>query len=190
MSTASRAHGCLPADLGAVSIPGVTEETPSVIPPGGRILEPEERQALQAEMAEIVGTSHLFKSLDDEGRQRVLKLGYVCSFSAGEELVRQGDTGTTMFLILRGKVRVETETPTGKLVLAELGRDACVGEVSVLTGSERTATVTALTDVDAVAFEKHRIERILAAYPKVRSLLKALVDARARDTIEKIVGSS
>jgi CRP-like cAMP-binding protein len=95
-----------------------------------------------------------------------------------------------MYLLLNGKVRVETTAAQGSVHLAELGHGACFGEVSVLTGGLRTATVTAVTDVDAVAFEKHRIERIVADYPKVRALLEALVEGRARDTIEKIVGSS
>lgn len=161
---------------------------PSVIPPGGRILDDDERRALLDEMSDIVSKSHLFKSLDDDGRRRVLSSGYVCSFADGEQIIRQGDTGSTMFLILNGKVKVETQTPGGTVHLAELGHGACVGEVSVLTGGERTATVTAVGDVDAIAFEKHRIERILSDYPKVRSLLEALVEGRARDAIEKIVG--
>ena len=177
-------------DLAVDSMPFVSDDAPSVIPPGGRILDEEERRALLGEMSDIVAKSHLFKSLDDDGRARVLRSGYVCSFGAGEEMIRQGDTGRTMYLILNGKVRVETQTPGGNVVLAELGHGACIGEVSVLTGGERTATVTTLSDVDAVAFERHRIERVLADYPKVRSLLEALVEGRARDTIEKIVGSS
>jgi CRP/FNR family transcriptional regulator, cyclic AMP receptor protein len=168
----------------------VGNEHPSVIPPGGRALGPAEHAGLLDEMAEIVSTSHLFKSLDEEGRDRVLSSGYVCSFSAGETILRQGDHGSTMFLILHGKVRVETDVVGETIALAELGRDACIGEVSVLTGCERTATVTALSDVDTVAFERHRIERILADYPKVRSLLEALVAGRARDTIEKIAGTT
>ncbi len=166
------------------------DDTPSLIPPGGRVLGADERSVLLDEMTEIVSSSRLFKSLDEAGRQRVLTSGYIASFAAGETILRQGDTGTTMFLVLNGRVRVEASTPGGNVVLAELGRDACIGEVSVLTGGERTATVTALTDVDAVAFEKHRIERILADYPKVRALLEALVEGRARDAIEKIVGST
>ena len=162
---------------------------PSIIPPGARVLNEKERRALFDEMAEIVSRSHLFKSLDDEARQRVLLSGYVCSFGAGEDLMVQGEPGSTMYLLLNGKVKVETDPGSGTIQLAELGRDACVGEVSVLTGGERTATVKALTDVDAVGFERHRIRRILEDYPKVRELLETLVEGRARDTIEKIVGS-
>jgi len=139
-------------------------------------------------MTSFVDTSHLFKSLDAAGRGRVLECGYVTTFSEGDVIVRQDDPGDVMFLILEGKVKVETTTPGGVVKLAELGKSACVGEVALLTGEPRTATVTALTDLDAVAFARHRIERVLADYPKVAELLQTLVERRARDTIEKIIG--
>ena len=164
-------------------------DLPSIIPPGARVLDDEERGALLAEMAEIVAKSHLFKSLDDEGRRRVLSSGYVCTFHPGEDLMRQGEPGNTMYLLLSGKVTVTTDEGGRAVHLAELGRGACVGEVSVLTGGDRTATVAAIDDVNAVSFERHRIERILSHYPKVREVLESLIEGRARNTIEKIVGS-
>lgn len=161
---------------------------PSQIPPGGRELRTDEYASLVEELTEIVNRSHLFKSLDDEGRQRVLESGYVATFAAGDTLMRQDEEGSTMYLVLKGKIRIEAEGPSGKVHLAELGRDACVGEVSVLTSGPRTATVTAVADVDAVAFERHRIQRVLDGYPKVRALLESLVESRAKQTIEKLVG--
>lgn len=139
-------------------------------------------------MERIVDQSHLFRSLDAPGRERLLASGYVCSFPAGTTIIQQDEAGFTMYLVLEGRVRVETRTSTGTVQLAELGRGACIGEVAVLTGTERTATVVALTDVDCVAFAQHRIQRILDDYPRVRELLERLVDARARHTIERIVG--
>ncbi len=140
-------------------------------------------------MTAIIDASHLFKSLDAEGRRDVLKSGYVMSYEADDIVVLQGDPGDTMFLVIRGKVRVETEKPGGKMLqLAELGPGACVGEVSVLSGTPRTATVRAISDVDVVALARHRVVRVLAQYPKVRELLESIIQARAEDTIEKIIG--
>lgn len=160
---------------------------PSQIPPSGRALTPGEYADLVGDMADIVSSSHLFKSLDQAGRERVLESGYVETFSAGETIFRQFDPGDTLLVVLRGRVHVKTETPAGEVSLAELGRGAVIGEVAVLNRSARTATVTAVTDVDAVAFARHRIERILDAYPKVRDVLASLVERRAADTIEKIL---
>lgn len=160
-----------------------------MIPPGARALSEEEQASLIQEMEEIIAKSRLFHSLDDEGRRQILESGYVASFSVGEALMRQGEAGDTMYLILRGTVRVHADTPSGRVELAELGRDACVGEVSVVQEAERTATVVAASEVDAVGFKRHRIMRVLDDYPKVRELLDTIIEGRAHDTIEKTLGS-
>jgi len=161
---------------------------PSQIPPAGRELGAEERERLHSEMTSLVEQSHLFKSLDDDGRAEVLESGFVTAFHEGDRLIAQGQVGDRMFVVLSGTVRVHTDSPRGDVPLAELGRGACIGEVSVLTGHPRTATVIATTDVEAVVFAKHRVERVLTRYPKVRQLLEALVERRAHDAIEKIIG--
>lgn len=161
-----------------------------MIPPTARALRPEEHDALSDAMADIVTHSHLFKSLDDEGRKDVLDSAFVRHFADGETILAQGHEpgdDPEMYLVLDGKVRVETQTPSGKVHLAELGRGACIGEVSVLTGGARTASVTAVGEVDVAAYAKHRIDRVLARYPKVKALLESVVESRARDTIEKIL---
>lgn len=140
-------------------------------------------------MEEIVNRSHLFKTLDEAGRRELLESGFVMRFEAGDVLVEEGHPGDTMYLVMDGHVRVETRAPSGTVQLAELKRGACLGEVSVLTGGPRTATITALTPVTAVVFARHRIVRILDENPKVRAILDQLVEARAKQTVEKILGS-
>lgn len=137
------------------------------------------------ETTRTLWTHHLFKSLDDAGKERLLSEGSVKSLEANETLTRQGETGSEMFLILRGTVRVEAETDQGRIILAELGPGACVGEVSTLTSSPRTATVTAVTEVDVAAFAREAVADVLNAYPKVRKLLASIIEGRARDMMEK-----
>ncbi len=165
-----------------------TVSSPSEIPPFGRELSLEEHVAALADMEALARRSHLFKSLDDEGRKRLLSSGYVVTFAKGDTIVRQDEPGDVMYVVLAGRVHIGTRAAAGDVGLAELGRGACIGEVALLTGQPRTATVTALEDVDAMAFARHRIERLLDAYPKVREVLLTLVEHRARDTVEKIIG--
>jgi CRP-like cAMP-binding protein len=162
---------------------------PSVIPFGGRALDAEELAALDRDMEAIVLGSHLFKSLDLASRANLIASGFVMKYAEGDTILREGDPGDTMFIVMDGTVRVETRGAAGNVHLAELGRGACVGEVSVITGAPRTATVTAVTDVSVATFARHRVERILDRAPKVRALLEQLVEGRARDAVEKIIGS-
>ena len=162
---------------------------PSVIPSGGRALEPAEQIHLEHDMEAIVLGSHLFKSLDETGRKDALQSAFVMRYDAGDIILREGDPGDTMFLVMEGTVRIETRTPSSSLQLAELGRGACVGEVSVLTGGPRTATVTAISDVTVATFARHRVQRIVDANPRVRALLEQLIEGRAKDTVGKLIGS-
>ncbi len=139
-------------------------------------------------MADIVSNSHLFKSLDDEGRRSAIECARVAVFHEADVLLKQDDPSDAMYILLDGTVRVETLAPGAKVMLAELGRGACVGEVGALTGNARTATVTARTEVKVIRFAKSDIDSLLTRYPKVHKLLLALVEHRARDTIEKIIG--
>jgi CRP/FNR family transcriptional regulator, cyclic AMP receptor protein len=163
--------------------------SPSVIPPQGRALQADEREGLLADISDIVASSHLFKSLDDDGRRELIESGYVVGYDPGQRILVEGEVGSTMYLVLRGKITVETRrVDGGSIHLAELGRGACVGEVSVLTGSPRTATVTAQDEVQVVAFEKHRVQRVIDAHPRVRELLDKMIEGRARDTVSKLIG--
>ncbi|MFA6034365.1 MAG: cyclic nucleotide-binding domain-containing protein, partial [Myxococcota bacterium] len=73
-----------------------------------------------------------------------------------------------------------------EISLARLGHGACVGEVALLTGSCRTASVRAAGKVCAVGFSAKDISGILDSYPKVREILHNLVQERAEDAIEKL----
>lgn len=162
---------------------------PSTLPSGARTLSTDEVSALERDMAEIVAKSHLFKSLDEGARKELLESAFVMQYDAGEMLLREGDPGDAMFLVMEGTIRVHTHSAQGEIQLAELGRGACVGEVAVLTGGPRTATVDAITDVTCAVLARHRVQRILDAHPRVRTLLEALVEGRARQTVGRILGS-
>lgn len=143
---------------------------------------------LQAEMETLIKNSHLFKSLDEEGRLRALRESSLKTFAPGTEILKEGEPGEEFYLIASGTVRVETtrSDQEHRVELAILGRGAFFGEVSVLTGRPRTATVIAVDEVLVVVFSQAMVERLLDAYPRVRKLLDAVVLGRARDTIEKI----
>jgi len=134
----------------------------------------------------LIESSHLFKSLDDDGRKRVLDSGELAKFDAGTAIIAEGERGDTFYLLKKGTVWVSTRREGNDVRLATLTRGALFGEVAVLSGQARTATVTAAEPVEAVEFTKERIDEVLQAYPKVRQLLEAIVLGRVRDTIEKL----
>ena len=100
-------------------------------------------------------------------------------------MFKEGDAGNNLILIMAGHVRVSTVGKQGEVELAKLKRGGILGEVSLLTGRPRTATVTALDEVEAIVFENKGMEALLRNYPKMRKLIQAMVEGRVRTAIEK-----
>jgi CRP/FNR family cyclic AMP-dependent transcriptional regulator len=73
-----------------------------------------------------------------------------------------------------------------KLKLADLAAGDFFGEVSVITAQPRTATVTALSPVVAIRFQRRKISRVLMDYPDVTKQLNAKIEERAEATMKKI----
>lgn len=86
-------------------------------------------------------------------------------FPRGATLMRQGEPGASMFTIVSGKVVVSVHEPGGDRKVAELGPDDYVGEMSLLTGEPRTATVTAKGKVVAFETPKAALQPVLAKAP-------------------------
>ncbi|MBI5525383.1 MAG: cyclic nucleotide-binding domain-containing protein [Deltaproteobacteria bacterium] len=133
----------------------------------------------------FIQNSYLFKSLDEAGQEMVMRAGKIFCFQTGEVMVQEGEPGDMLYIIKSGAVDVFTTRDGKEILLATLSRGACVGEVSLLTGTPRTATVRAKEPVTAIGIAQYDIMEILSQYPKVKKLLESIVMARAEDTIEK-----
>lgn len=135
----------------------------------------------------VVKGSFLFRSLDEPSRRELVDRGVVMLFPAGRVVLEEGAEGAEFYLIDRGVVEVTTRGPDGApLVLSTLQRGAFFGEVALLQRTPRTATVTALTEVLAVRFDRADIDEVLDRNPSARRLLEAMIAGRARDTAEKV----
>jgi putative peptide zinc metalloprotease protein len=84
-------------------------------------------------------------------------------FSSGEALVRQGETADSFFLLRRGTCAISERTPDGaESVIARIGPGATFGELALLEGTPRTATVRAETDGEAFVVDAAAFQRLLA----------------------------
>ena len=88
----------------------------------------------------------------------------------------QGDRGDSMFVVLRGTVDVVLE-PSGQRV-ATIERGGFFGEMSMLTGDPRTATVRAVTDSQVLEIAAADIRRLAQANPGLLEHVSAVVEAR------------
>jgi CRP-like cAMP-binding protein len=136
----------------------------------------------------FVQASLLFKSLDEEAREDLLKLAQSLSFGPGEAIVTQGQPGEFFFLIQDGNAVITFARDGQSVDLGSLERGAFFGEFHVLTGAPHMATVTARTELSLVRFPSDIIVALLDRFPKVRKLLEAVKTAREKETAAKLGG--
>ncbi|MBP2311568.1 cyclic nucleotide-binding domain-containing protein [Azospirillum soli] len=97
------------------------------------------------------------------------------TYKPGEVLFHQDEMGTCAFIILSGEAEVEVRTPAGPLAVATLGASEIVGEIAILCDVPRTATVRALSELDALCVPKDHFLQMIADFPQMAlEIMRAL----------------
>jgi len=129
--------------------------------------------------------SSLFKKFPHEALENILVSTSLRSYQEGDIIVTEGEPGSSLFLIVSGAVKVFTRGNKGEHIpLAELGPGDFFGEVSLLTGRPRTATITAKTHVNAIELPRDSMLKIIEEHPEVRKVLEDFYESRAQATVE------
>jgi len=117
----------------------------------------------------------LFRDTDAALRKSIAAAATVATFHAGDVVVRLGDADSSMFVVARGVFEVALETDGRRVPVARLGTGDFFGEMSLLTGSPRSAHVTALCDTSALEFDKAALAPLLHAHPELAKKLGDVV---------------
>jgi CRP-like cAMP-binding protein len=136
-----------------------------------------------AEAHDLLSRIDFVAALSNEGRRILAERARFQEFGPGQPVVRQGEQGDTFYLVARGEVAVRVLTDAGEKEMARLGRGAYFGEMSLLTGEPRTATVLATAEAALLAVDRDAFERVFAQDPNVGQEL-ATVIARRRLALE------
>lgn len=142
-----------------------------------------DKEILSDTLSNLVDESFIFRSLANDARATLKEAAEVRTYENGQVIIREGEQGTEMMIVISGKVDVSQGSANGDVALAQLGPRAVIGEVSVITGTLRTSTVTAAETVTVLCFSKETIQSIVAASPKVKTLLLKLIEGRARQSM-------
>jgi CRP-like cAMP-binding protein len=86
-------------------------------------------------------------------------------FDNGKIVCRQGDPGDAAYLIIDGEAEIVLESPAGPIIVATLGTNEIVGEMSILTGAPRNATVRAKGRLIALRIAKEPFMRMVREFP-------------------------
>jgi flavin reductase (DIM6/NTAB) family NADH-FMN oxidoreductase RutF len=119
----------------------------------------------------------LFSSLSAPLLEPILRTGERRSYAAGDVIVREGDPGQDLFVILTGTVRVER----GGRVLQVLSEGEFFGEVAVLDGRPRSADVIAGAAVDCLLVSREVLRTTLASEPRAAWAMLEILAGRLRE---------
>ena len=110
-------------------------------------------------------------------------------FAKGEIISRQGATAHWLYIVIRGEAEVYLETPEGgRRVLRDLGKGNFFGEMGLMTGAVRSATVVAKTDVECYRLDKEMFEEILRERPSIAEEISQVLAVRKAEQDSLIQG--
>jgi CRP/FNR family transcriptional regulator, cyclic AMP receptor protein len=143
------------------------------------------------ESVELLSRVPLFSELSREELERISRVSVARSFPAGVRVFHEGDHSDACYLVRKGDLRVTREHPDGRAIaLATLGAGDIFGELAMLDGEARSASVETLTDSELLALPAADVRRLLADHPGISVKLIAALTKRLRETNERVARQS
>jgi CRP/FNR family transcriptional regulator, cyclic AMP receptor protein len=129
----------------------------------------------------------IFSELDDDTLEKISKLGIRKSFKKESVVLFEHETGTALFVIVDGKVKVSRVSDDGKeVILTILGESDFFGEMAILDGLSRSANVTAMEDSELFIIQRSEFLELLNVHPEVSIALLQELTQRLRSADMKI----
>ncbi|WP_425147071.1 Crp/Fnr family transcriptional regulator [Deinococcus sp.] len=135
-------------------------------------------------------SSPLFLEVPPEAAALLLTGATELYYRPGETLMHQETQGQALYLLLEGVVRVSRQSLGGRVrVLGDLYAPAVIGETALLVSRYRSASVTALRDVQALVVYREHLERVVNRYPRVAWNLARLLAERVTQLNDELIAA-
>ncbi len=131
----------------------------------------------------------VFASLDEASSEHLLRDTRLVRFAKGTQIIKKGERGGEMYVIVEGEVQVPIVDRGGQLkFLAQYGPRQFFGELALLIDGPRTADVFAVSDCTLLRIDKSTLEALMRAHPEVARLLTNILGKRLlnSDSIERV----
>ena len=153
----------IPLEIGHVMLIPPVSETAELVLAAFR------RREVLPRLGEVVDQIGIFSGLEDEQLERLAGACKHTTFEADECIFEQGHPCGEMFLILEGEVGIHIDGSVAPIGTVRAGE--CLGEISVLTGGERSATARAITPVEVGVLTKGDLESLVRLRPGIGVVL-------------------
>ncbi|HEX5585765.1 MAG TPA: cyclic nucleotide-binding domain-containing protein [Acidimicrobiia bacterium] len=126
---------------------------------------------------ELLRSVWLFSACNDDELSRIAALSRPEEIEAGTEVTRQGDEGLEFYVIVEGDANAAVDGD----VVGSIGAGGFFGEMALIDGGERVATVVATTPMKVLVLDRHDFNEMLSiAMPEITPKLLAVMGARLR----------
>ena len=123
----------------------------------------------------------IFEGLDRRSLEAIANAAIEQEYAAGQEIVRQGDTGVGAFIIKKGRVEIVQDRPGHLHKLAELKSGEVFGEMALLDEFPRSATCRALEPTTCLGIQRWHFRGILESHPQIALALLPVLTRRIRN---------
>jgi CRP-like cAMP-binding protein len=144
----------------------------------------------EAPSASPVVASPLFSDFSEAELRAVIRGLRLLTFEPGDIILSEGEPGDTVFVLATGAVKAFVRNPEGSLRLVrEMGEGSFFGEISILSGAPRTATVTAAARCEVLELDRATLDEIAERHPGVWPVLVQFAEQRSGSREEERIRS-
>ena len=146
---------------------------------------------MASESVELLARVPLFEELSPEELRRIAGVAVPRAFPRGVRVFHEGDESDACYIVRSGDLRVTREHSDGRAIaLATLGSGDIFGELAMLDGGSRSASVETLTDSELLALPARDMRRVISEHGEIASKLIVALTRRVRETNERVARQS
>jgi small-conductance mechanosensitive channel len=120
----------------------------------------------------------VFRALDAGKIDRLSRRMRMIMYGPGEVVLRQGDPGDSLYVVRAGRVAVQVGADGARKEVATLTAGQFFGEMSLMTGESRSATVVAKTDCECYIVDKESFQEVLDERPELAGVISEILSRR------------
>jgi CRP/FNR family transcriptional regulator, cyclic AMP receptor protein len=140
---------------------------------------------------ELLSRVPLFAELSNKELEQVVSVAIPRSFPKGVRVFHEGDDSDACYVVRSGDLRVTREHSDGRAIaLATLSSGDFFGELAMLDGGARSASVETLSDAELLALPAVDMRRVIAAHGEIAAKLIVALTRRLRETNERVARQS
>src|SRR5216684_1704800 len=148
-----------------------------------------ETEAFEREIMGELRQVDFLRDLRDEELRLLLPGVTAQQFGRGEVIVREGDNGNSLYIVRSGTVEVLAAKDGKQVHMRDLARPAFFGEMALMTGEPRTATIRARTDAELLELSRDGFTELFKAHPETASQIGEVIALRNTERRELLASA-